>query len=207
MTSLRRFLTKETVTRLSFELLVVFMGVSAAFIVDNYRDKQDRRLETAQIYSVLASSLADFHGYGDTVYARMQAEMTRWEQRDTTQYEKPPIYREPGGEGPPVGAWEAMLASGGIEIIDAELFWQLTLFFNRVQSLRDRYQRYNAITEQKIFPFLYYGNQGVYEPGSRRVKPEVGAHIELMRVYMVEHRALLERSRTLEQHIRDRLQR
>ena len=114
MTSLRRFLTKETITRLSFELLVVFMGVSAAFIVDNYREKQDRRHETAQIYSVLASSLRDFHKYGDTVYDRMGAEITRWEQRDTTQYVRPPLYREPGGEGPPVGAWEAMLGSGGI---------------------------------------------------------------------------------------------
>jgi hypothetical protein len=39
------------------------------------------------------------------------------------------------------------------------------------------------------------------------LKPEVGAHIDLMRVYMVEHKALLDRSRTLEHNIRDRLQR
>jgi hypothetical protein len=205
MTSLRRFLTKETITRLSFELLVVFMGVSAAFIVDGYREKQDRRHETAQIYSVLASSLKDFHEYGQTVYDRMDTEVVRWEQRDTTQFVKPPLYREPGGEGPPVGAWEAMLASGGIEIIDAQLFWQLTLFFNRVQSMRDRYQRYNAITEEQIFPLLYYGSQGAYQPGTKRLLPEVGSHIDLMRVYMVEHKALLEWSRTLEQNIRSRL--
>jgi hypothetical protein len=206
MTTLRRFLTKETVTRLSFELLVVFIGVSAAFVVDNYREKQDRRHETEQIYSVLASSLEDFHRYGDTVYGRMQAEIARWEQRDSSEYVRPPLYREPGGEGPPVGAWEAMLASGGIEIIDAQLFWQLTLFFNRVQSLRDRYQRYNAITEQQIFPLLYYGNQGVYQAGTRKLLPQVGSHIDLMRVYIVEHKALLDWSRTLEQDIRERLE-
>src|SRR5688572_15139736 len=206
MTALRRFLTKETVTRLSFELLVVFIGVSAAFIVDNYREKDDRRHQTRQIYSVLASSLRDFHEYGETVYDRMQSEMTRWDQRDTTQYVKPPLYREPGGEGPPVGAWEAMLANGGIEIIDAQQFWQLTLFFNRVNSLRDRYQRYNSITEQMIYPLLYYGNQGVYQPGTKKLLPEVAAHIDLMRIYIVEHRALIDWSRTLEQNIRERLE-
>lgn len=202
MTSLNKFLTKETVTRLSFELLVVFIGVSAAFIVDNFREKQERRNETEQIYSVLASSLNDFHAYGDTVYARMQAELQRWDSRDTTQYARPPIYRESGGEGPPVGAWEAMLGSGGIEVIDAQLFWELAVFFNRVQSLRDRYRRYTTLTEAMLMPRLFEGNQGTFIPGTMRVLPEVGAHIELMRMYTVEHESLLEQSRVLERKIR-----
>lgn len=202
MTSLKTFLTKETVTRLSFELLVVFIGVSAAFIVDNYREKQERRHETAQIYSVLASSLNDFHVYGDTVYARMQAELNRWDTRDISKYARPPIYRESGGEGPPVGAWEAMLGSGGIEVIEAQLFWELTVFFNRVQSLRDRYQRYTTLTEAMLMPRLFDGNQGAYVPGTMRIHPEVGAHIELIKIYTIEHEALLDQARILERKIR-----
>ena len=205
MTGLRRFLTKETVTRLSFELLVVFIGVSAAFIVDNYREKRDRRQQTRQIYAVLASSLNDFHVYGDTVRARMQAELSRWDTRDTALYARPPIYREPGGEGPPVGAWEALLGSGGIDFIDAQLFWELTIFFNRVQSLRDRYQRYTTLTERMLMPRLFYGEAGAYQPGTKQVHPEVGAHIELMRMYTVEHHSLLDQARTLESKIRSRL--
>ncbi|MGQ0815691.1 MAG: hypothetical protein ACT4O1_14745 [Gemmatimonadota bacterium] len=157
MSSLQRFLTKETITRLSFELLVVFIGVSAAFIVDNYREKQEQHRQSAQVYSVLALSLRQFHEYGQEIFERMQSDMAKWESRDTTQFVAPPVYREPGGEGPPIDAWIAMQGSGGVEIIEARLFWDLTIFFNRVQSLRDRYQRYNNFTEQELWPRMHYG--------------------------------------------------
>ena len=198
-------LSKATITRLSFELLVVFMGVSAAFIVDNIRDKQERRAQSRQVYTVLVKSLDNFHEYGVNVYVNMTRDLARWDARDTTRYVEPPIYREPGGEGPPVGAWEAMLGSGGVEIIEPELFWQLTNFFNRVQSLRDRYARYNNFTEQQLWPRMQYDVSGLYMPGTHKLQPDIASHISLMRIYTKEHYALLEQSRVLEKEIMEKL--
>jgi uncharacterized protein YlxW (UPF0749 family) len=39
------------VTRLAFELVVIFIGVSAAFFVENYRQEQQKR--TQQVYGAL----------------------------------------------------------------------------------------------------------------------------------------------------------
>lgn len=205
MKTIRKALTRETIARLTFELLVIFVGVSAAFIVDNYRERAERDQQSKQIYTVLAASLKDFHVYGSIVRDSMVREINEWDARDTTQFVMPPFYREPGGEGPPVGAWEALLAGGGINVIDTQLFWDLTNFFNRVGSMRARYQRYTNITEQILLPSVYYGPAGAYQPGTHRLKPEIGAHIDLYRNYLKEHLLLMPQAQGLERRIKEQL--
>jgi hypothetical protein len=46
-------------TRLGFELLVVFVGVTLAFIAENRREEGDRRAPAQEIYAALAAELSD----------------------------------------------------------------------------------------------------------------------------------------------------
>ena len=50
------------------------------------------------------------------------------------------------------GIWEAMLQSGGIEVLEVDVIQQVQVFFKKLQDLLDLYSRFERLTEQMILP-------------------------------------------------------
>ena len=50
------------------------------------------------------------------------------------------------------GIWEAMLQSGGIEVLEVEVIQKVQVFFKKLQDLLDLYSRFERLTEQMILP-------------------------------------------------------
>ena len=145
-------------------MAVIFVGVLGAFFAEDARQQIEDDRRAAQIYSALHGELEAFHERVPLVVAEMGELLDRW----TAGYEagnRPPpaYYREPGAEAPPTAIWEATLASGGVALLDPELFNALAQYYNRLSSVIDRYMRYNAVTEREVMPRLHGDPSDFYD--------------------------------------------
>jgi len=123
-------------SKIAVELFIVFVGVSAAFALDDYRDarRQDQRQQA--IYRALDRELTQMaETHGPVFLQEMARQLKAWDQA-LARGEKPlpPTFRLPGAERPPMGVWDAAVATGSIELIDAALFYELARFYNRASS-------------------------------------------------------------------------
>lgn len=184
-------LSRNLLSKLALELFVVFVGVSAAFAVDNYRDSRAESQKRQAVYQALdreLTQMAETHG------PRFQAEMTRqlyaWD-RALAQHQKPapPMFRLPGAERPPTGVWNASVASGSIDLIDPQLFYELARFYNRADSAGNLYQRYSEGAQTSIWPYQAEGPAAFWGPEGEP-RPEVVASVQRLRDFRQRQREL-----------------
>jgi hypothetical protein len=195
--------SRDLLAKLALELFVVFVGVSAAFAVDDYREVRSEQQKRAAVYSALdreLTQMAETHG------PRFQREMTQqlnaWDQA-VGRGEKPlpPTFRLPGAERPPTGVWDAAVATGSIELIDPELFYELARFYIRADTAGMLYQRYSESAQTHIWPYLKEGPAAFWEP---RGKPraEIVASIQRLRDFRKKQGELGQEARELRARLR-----
>lgn len=167
--------------KLLFEVVIVFVGVTAAFALEAARqDRQDAEYRQSML-GALAATLKDtiehnrrFEADVDKQLSQFDAALARGEQP------KLPVYREPGSERPPTRMWDGIVSTGATKALSPDLFFQLAILYTRLDSFGEKYIRYNDFTEQRVFP-LGPGQAGVYDPKTGRLKPEYGAYIDRLR--------------------------
>lgn len=175
--------------RVAFELVIVVVGVTAAFALENARAAREEARYRESMVAALRASLDDFADHG-TVIDRQIGDMLQRFDAARRQGERPPlpVYRESGGERPPTRAWDGIVATGAARSLDPQLFFRLARFYGRADSFGDRYLRYNAVTEDRVLPYI--SGPGAFYDGSDRLKPEFAAHVERLRDLQREGRAL-----------------
>lgn len=191
--------------RLAFELIIVFAGVTAAFLLENYRQGQEERERAREVYAALASNLENFVTYTPSVIQTMNQRLAAFsEARDAGEQPAPAYYREPRAEGPPITVWQASQRSGSMNLMDVELFYDLANFYNRVGSLTERYKRYNRFTEQQVLPFVKQPTDAFYDENGELQGP-YRAHMNRLREIRDELRRLSDEARTLRKRLQQEL--
>ncbi len=107
----------------------------------------------------------------------------------------PPAFRIERADAPPAGVWDASVASSSIELIDPALFFELALLQSRTTS-GDQYRRYVAFAETAVWPFLDEGPQAFWQLDGK-LRPEIEAHVDRLRVFRARQRALVEEAQQL----------
>ena len=169
-------------SKLALELFVVFVGVTAAFAVDGYRDRQEQDERRQAVYSALDRELKQMaETHGPALQRQMTEQLAAWDQA-LARGEKPlpPAFRIPDAERPPTGVWNAAIASGTIELVDPELMFELARFYTRAQSTGDLYQRYSAAAQIDVWPHLKDGPGAFWEPDGD-LRYEIAAHVQRLR--------------------------
>lgn len=164
-----------------FEVVIVFIGVTAAFALEAARqDRQDVQYRQSML-GALGETLKDtiehnrqFESQVDKQLADFDSAIARGEQP------KLPVYREPGSERPPTRVWDGVVSTGAAKALDPDLFYQLAILYTRLDSFGEKYIRYNDFTEQHVLP-LGPGQSGVYDPATGRLKPEYAAYVDRLR--------------------------
>lgn len=172
---------RPLIGKLLFEIVIIFIGVSAAFALEAARqDRQDAEYRQSMI-GALAATLNDivqhngqFEALVDKQLADFDAALARGEQP------KLPVYREPGSERPPTRIWDGVVSTGAARALDPDLFYALAVLYTRLDSFGERYIRYNDFTEQRVFP-LGPDETGTYDSQTRRLKPEFSAYVDRLR--------------------------
>ncbi len=173
----------------AFELVIVFVGVTAAFALENYRQARENAAYQYAMVSELRASLDDFASHGSEIDHQIATLLREFDQaRKQGKRPPPPVYREKGGERPPTKAWDGIVATGAARSLDPKLFFRLALFYSRADSFGDRYERYNAFTEQRVLPFL--DNPATFYEPEGQLKPEYAAYVDRLRDLRGEIHAL-----------------
>ncbi|RYD48961.1 MAG: hypothetical protein EOP60_14745 [Sphingomonadales bacterium] len=166
-----------------FEFVIIVVGVTIAFALEGVRqDREDARYRESMIAALLPT-LDNVIDHNDRMASEMTAKLSAFD-RDIAAGKRPalPVYREGGGRGgerPPTRAWDGIVSTGAARALSPELFFELSLFYTRQESVGERYIRYNDFTESRVLA-LGPDPSPMYDAGGK-LKPEFSAHIDRLR--------------------------
>ena len=164
-----------------FEVVIVFIGVTAAFALEAARqDRQDAQYRRSML-GALAATLNDTLQHNHQFEQQVDKQLAEFDSGlGRGEHPKLPVYREPGSERPPTRIWDGVVSTGAARALDPDLFYALATLYTRLDSFGEKYVRYNDFTEQHVFP-LGPDQAGVYDPKSGRLKPEYAAYVDRLR--------------------------
>ena len=164
---------------LALELLVVFIGVYAAFAL---ADWDRRRQDDARRERLRVALLAEVRG--TTVIAQTARQSVRQLRDDfearRLRGERPvpaPVLSETRADP---NVWSATVAAGGIELIDIDTFVQLARFYNAVQAGLESGQALRRLSEQMLVPRLGERPDTFYGGDGRSLRPEFRWYPDLL---------------------------
>jgi hypothetical protein len=179
------------------ELLVIFVGVSAAFVVENYRDNRNQAAEFHQTLAGVIAELNRHEGRSLEFADGISARITEWEKaaRDGNRA-VPGYFRIPGATHPPIAAWNTMVSSGLARLIEPKLRTELGYFYSELTGVHDNYDRYNQFTEREVLPRIASGPDAFYGPDGHLL-PMFRVHMDLQQEFANDLRALSTRAHDL----------
>jgi len=184
------------------ELIVVFTGVSAAFVVENYRDNRNQVNEMHQAVAGIVAELTETETKSRKYSDAILADIARWEDADRAgKRAVPGYYRIPGAPHPPSAAWNSAVASGVARMLEPNLRRDLGYFYNEFVGIHDNYDRYNQFTERELLPKALLGADAFYGPDGRLL-PAFRVHMDLQKEFAQD----LRRLSTLSHDLRGRLE-
>lgn len=172
---------RELIGKFAFELAVVFIGVTAAFMLENMRERASEANYHSAMIAALRPTLDDVIRHNAAFDADVVPKLAAFDAAVAAGVEPAlPIFRERGSERPPVRAWDGLVASGAARALSPALFFKLALFYTRQESFGERYIRYNQFTEQRV-DALGSDPSVFYNPASKRLRPEFAAYVNRLR--------------------------
>ena len=181
MAKLRERFEKQRplIGKLVFEIVIIFIGVTAAFALEAARQEREEQRYRESMIAAMVPTFDDMQRHTRIFISEAQAKIEAFD-RDLAAGKQPllPIYREGGAERPPMRAWDGIVASGVSKTLPPELYFQLSQFYNRQESIGERYVRYADMTERDIYP-LGRDQKGIYGPAG--LKPQYAAYVDRLR--------------------------
>jgi len=154
------------------ELVFVFLGLYGAFLLERMHDNDMDLLRKKQILQALVD---EFDNYEDELSSASHSLDEGYGIPFFTAYssgEKPfPTPIPFGGMGSVnTGIWEAMLQSGGIEVLEVGMIQKVQGFFKKLQDLLDLYSRFERLSESMILPQMDREVEYFYESDSSELR-------------------------------------
>lgn len=168
---------------LAGELIVVFAGVSAAFVVENYRDNRNQLNELHQAVAGIIAELTETETKSRAFSDAILADITRWEDADRSGHRAVPgHFRIPGAPHPPSAAWNSAVASGLARMLEPKLRKDLGYFYNEFVGIHENYVRYNQFTETDVLPKALSGPDAFYGTDGRLL-PAYRVYMDLQKEF------------------------
>lgn len=186
---------RALIGRFLFELVIIFVGVTAAFALEDYRESREERQYRERMVGGLRASLNDIVTHQSEIEREIDAKLAAFDLA-LRRGEQPvlPVYREPGGERPPVRVWDGLVATGAARSLDPQMFFRLARFYGRADSSGDRYQRFNTFAENRVLPHL---SQPAVFYDAGKLRPEYAAYVERLRDFREDGHELIVQARQL----------
>ena len=178
------------------ELVFVFLGMYGAFLLERMHDDDMDLLRKRQILQALVDEFEDYEkelgsasssldeAYGVPFFTAYGA--------GEKPFPKPIPY---GGMGSVnTGIWEAMLQSGGIEVLEVEVIQQVQVFFKKLQDLLDLYSRFERLTEQMILPEMDQEVNYFYQAEGRELRDKYKWYVNSLFTIGMSLRSLSEQA-------------
>ena len=151
------------------EVILVFLGVSAAFWLNNYQQHAQEAKQRDRILASLEQTLQKGIASGRVNAAQEEQQRAEF-QRALDAGEMPPLRPYVFTTDYNPGDFAALLQSGGVELLDVET---LTALRNDESVIRwglSRLQRYQKLSDELIVPNLGQDNAFFYDPATRKLR-------------------------------------
>ena len=188
---------RDLIGKFLFEIVIIFIGVTAAFAIEAARQEREETSYRNSMIAAMIPTFDDMARHNRVFLTEAEAKLEEFD-RDLAAGKRPllPTFRESGAERPPMRAWDGIVASGVSKALPPKLYFELSQFYNRQESLGERYVRYAAMTEQDIYP-LGPGQEGIYDPSSGKLKPQYAAYVDRLRDLVESTRKLDPQARAM----------
>lgn len=187
----------------AFEIVIVFVGVTAAFALDSVRRDREEAAYQSRILAALVPTLDNLLQHNAAFEREVQPKLAAFDAA-IARHERPPlpIFREANAERPPVRIWDSVVATGAARALRPDLLFRLSMFYNRQESIGERYVRYATYTEQHVYPLgtdsaAFYDADGI-------LRPEFAAFVDRLRDLLVGNRALTGQANRLRAELKQR---
>lgn len=181
---------RARVGRVVAELLIIFVGVTAAFVLQGYQERNAAAERLSQAREGIITELSRYEIRNIEHADSIEANLGRWEAANRRgEQAVPGYYRIPGAPLPPTAAWEAAVSSGVASQFDPTLRLELGYFYTDFLGIHDNYVRYLEFIEREVLPRAEKGPPAFYDSAGR-LRPEFIVEMRLLREFSGELRRL-----------------
>lgn len=164
------------------ELVIVFVGVYAAFGLDQYQERMRKQERTKQYVSAMKK---DFAANRKDMNEQLPA-ITSYINNFLQKYNKgnmPKIEHFSMGVSFRANSWNAILRGGGMDLLRPKLIFQVEDFYNRAASLAQSMQEAKQWSTALILPYLSKPKSFFYDEKTRRLRPQFYWYPEKLREF------------------------
>ena len=157
--------------RLTLELVVVFIGVYAAFALSEYESRRDASARRHQLEAALVREIKDLTSNTRRVAVQLPSQLMRFDSA-VDAGARPPL--EPWIE--PVRVqnhmWDATLQSGALDLFDVPTVYKLSQFYNELNAGFEQLLQLRQLSETVLIPNLGLGDDEFYDPETGRLRQQ-----------------------------------
>lgn len=157
--------------RLGLELVVVFVGVYAAFALSQYENRKEAEARREQLQVALVREIQDITSNTRRVATTLPQMLARFDSA-VASGAQPAL--EPWIEPVRVDThmWEATLQSGALDLFEVGTVYDLSRFYNELNAGFEQLAQLRELSETVLIPNLGRSSEEFYDPATRRLQPK-----------------------------------
>ena len=168
---------------LLLEMLFIFVGVTAAFLVEDYRDRREAGARAVLLAAAIDQDIGDSRRVQTALISAIDEGLATFEgQLAAGQRPVPYVVEITGALRPPVGVWESAAEIGLRDFADPGLLFELSYYYSESQGVGDNFVRYSEFTQREFWPVALSDTSGFYDEDGR-LRGAFAAHIQQLRDY------------------------
>lgn len=165
------------------EMVFIFVAVTAAFLLDDYRDRREGAARAVLLAGAIHQDIADSRRVQMQLVAAIDSGLAAFEAHVADGHRPVPYVLEINGSlRPPAGVWESAGAIGLRDFADPALLFQLSFYYSELQGVADNFVRYAEFTERGFWPFALSDTLQFYQQDGR-LRGQFAAHLQQLRDY------------------------
>lgn len=197
---------RRSFIRIVFELFVVFVGVWAALLAENWRQRREDDRTAVAVLEAAVAQLRESQDWERRWSDSVGVEYDKWKARRADGEVIAPFFmRIPGSESPPVGIFGA--ASILPDVLGPAIAAEMGRRTSEMEGMGRRNARYMESTERSVFPFLAADPSVFYDAASGELLPQYQGQLLLMEELLVQWALLREQGDQLATLLEEELRR
>ncbi len=168
---LSNYLDKKTVTRLVLEMIVIFIGVYLAFLMENYRENQADDAKRVRICRALYEEIDIYIRGSKNQIAFLSSAMANWDRQYKAGERPDPIYLYIRGNNRiPHHIWDSTVASGNLNLLDIKTQSNVSQYYQELKALLRKFEKsldYSiaaVVPHLNNTPYFYQEEKAVLKP-------------------------------------------
>ena len=164
-------------------MLFIFVGVTAAFLVDDYRDRREASARAVLLAGAIHRDIGDMRRAQTELVTAIDSGLTAFEdQMAAGQRPVPYVLQVSGSLKPPAGVWQSAPEIGLRDFADPALLFELSYYYSETQGVADNFVRYSEFTDREFWPVALSDSSGFYQEDGQ-LRGEFKAHVQQLRDY------------------------